>query len=47
VSHPSRFEVEFAAVKLPDTGQIPAEITQAGGETLHSKVYSLAKSSVR
>jgi hypothetical protein len=40
VSESSHFELEIAAVKLqrhksPSTEQIPAELIEAGGETLH------------
>jgi hypothetical protein len=43
-AEPSPFEVEIAIAKLekyklPGTVQIPAELIQAGGETLHSEIH--------
>jgi hypothetical protein len=40
----STFEVEIAIEKLkryisPDTDLVPAELIQAGGNTLHSKIH--------
>jgi hypothetical protein len=45
----SPVEVEIAIAKLkrfksPGSGQIPAELIQAGGEILRSKIYKLIKS---
>jgi hypothetical protein len=45
---PSISEVEVAIGKLkryksPDAGQIPAELIQAGAETLHSEIHKLIK----
>jgi hypothetical protein len=45
---PSASEVEVPVGKLkrykfPDVDQIPAELTQAGGETLHSEIHKLIK----
>jgi hypothetical protein len=49
VLKPSPFEVEVAIAKLeryksPGTGQVPAELIQAGGETLWSEVQKLVNS---
>jgi hypothetical protein len=46
VPDPCSFEVEIAIAKLkryksPGSDQIPAELIQAGGEILHSKVHKL------
>jgi hypothetical protein len=46
VSEPSISEVEVSIGKLkryksPGADQIPAELFQAGRETLHSKIYKL------
>jgi hypothetical protein len=46
VPQPSCFEVEIATDKFkryksPGTDQIPAEIIQAGGNTLHSEIHKL------
>jgi hypothetical protein len=43
------FEVEIAITKLkkyksPDNDQIPAELIQAGGETLYSEIHKLISS---
>jgi hypothetical protein len=48
VPEPSISEVEIAIEKLrrcksPGADQIPAEIIQAGGETLHSEIHKLIK----
>jgi hypothetical protein len=48
VPEPSISEVEVAVgklkrYKLPGADQIPAELIQAGGETLHSEVHKLIK----
>jgi hypothetical protein len=45
---PSPFEVEIATAKLrrfksPGSDQIPAELIQAGGEILRSKIHKLIK----
>jgi hypothetical protein len=45
----SPFEVEIAIAKLksyksPGSDQIPAELIQAGGEMLHSKIHELINS---
>jgi hypothetical protein len=50
VPEPSHFEVEIAIAKLnkyksSGTGQIPAKLIQAGGETLHSEIYKRINSS--
>jgi hypothetical protein len=44
VPEPSSNEVEIAVTKLkkyklPGSGQIPAEVIQAGGETLQSEIH--------
>jgi hypothetical protein len=44
VPNPSPFEVEIAIAKLKmykshGSDQIPAELIQAGGEILHSKIH--------
>jgi hypothetical protein len=44
VPEPSACEVEVAlgnlkSCKLPGAGQIPAELVEAGGETLHSEIH--------
>jgi hypothetical protein len=49
VPEPSPFEVEIAIEKLkryksPGSGEIPAELIQAGGEILYSKIHKLIKS---
>jgi hypothetical protein len=49
VPDPSPFEVEIAIAKLkryksPGSNEILAELIQAGGETLHSKVHKLINS---
>ncbi|PNF22122.1 hypothetical protein B7P43_G06799 [Cryptotermes secundus] len=49
VPNPSLFEVESAIAKLkryksPGSDQIPAELIQAGGEILHSKIHNLTTS---
>jgi hypothetical protein len=46
VPDPSSFEIEIAIGKLkryksPDIDQIPAELIQAGGNTLHSEIHKL------
>jgi hypothetical protein len=46
---PSLFEVEIAIVKLkifksPGSDHIPAELIQAGGETLRSEIQTLTNS---
>jgi hypothetical protein len=46
VSDPSLFEVEIAIAKLKrykssGSDQIPAELIQAGGETLRSEIHKL------
>jgi hypothetical protein len=46
---PSPFEVDIAIAKLkryklPGSDQIPAELTQAGGETLRSDIHKLINS---
>jgi hypothetical protein len=46
VPEPSAAEVEFAIRKMkrykaPGNDQIPAELIQAGGETLHSEIHKL------
>jgi hypothetical protein len=48
VPEPSASELEIAIGKLkryksPDVDQIPAELIQVGGETLHSEIYKLIK----
>jgi hypothetical protein len=48
VPEPSASEVEVAIEKLkryksPGVDQIPAELIQAGGETLHSEIHMLIK----
>jgi hypothetical protein len=48
VPEPSTSEVEIAIGKLkryksPGVDQIPAELIQAGGETLHSEIHKLTK----
>jgi hypothetical protein len=48
VPEPSISEVEVAvgklkSYKLPGADHIPAELIQAGGETLHSKIHKLIK----
>jgi hypothetical protein len=48
VPDPSPFEAEIAITKLeryksPGSNQIPAEVIQAGGETLRSKIHKLIK----
>jgi hypothetical protein len=48
VPEPSASEVEVAVVKLkryrsPGVYQIPAELIEAGGETLHSEIHKLIK----
>jgi hypothetical protein len=48
VPEPSASHVKDAAgklkrCKLPGADQIPAEIIQAGGETLHSEIHKLIK----
>jgi hypothetical protein len=50
VPDPSPFDVEIAIVKLkryksPGSDKIPAELIQAGGETLRSKIHKLINSS--
>jgi hypothetical protein len=47
-AEPSASEVEVAIgklkrYKLPGVDQIPAELIQAGGETLHSEIHKLTK----
>jgi hypothetical protein len=49
VLDPSPFEVEIAIAKLkryksPGSDQIPAELIQAGGETLQSEIHKLINS---
>jgi hypothetical protein len=49
VLNSSPFEVEIAIAKLknyksPGSGQIPAELIQAGGETLQSEIHKLINS---
>jgi hypothetical protein len=49
VPDPSPFEVEIAIAKLkmyksPGSDQIPAELIQAGGENMRSKIYKLVNS---
>jgi hypothetical protein len=49
VPDPSLFEVEIAIAKLkrfksPGSDQIPAELIQAGGEILRSKIHKLINS---
>jgi hypothetical protein len=49
VPDPSPFEVEIAIAKLkryksPGSDKIPAELIQAGGEILHSKIHKLINS---
>jgi hypothetical protein len=49
VPEPSPFEVEIAIAKLkryksPGSDQIPAELIQAGGKILRSKIHKLIKS---
>ncbi|PNF30898.1 hypothetical protein B7P43_G05207 [Cryptotermes secundus] len=49
IPDPSPFEVESAIAKLkryksPGSDQIPAELIQAGGEILHSKIHNLITS---
>jgi hypothetical protein len=49
VPDPSPFEVEIAIRKLvrnksPSSNQIPAELIQAGGETLRSEIHQLINS---
>jgi hypothetical protein len=49
VPGPSRLEVEIAIAKLkkyklPGSGQIPAELIQAGGEMLMSAIHKLINS---
>jgi hypothetical protein len=49
VPEPSMSEIEVAIRKLkryksPGADQIPAELIQAGGETLHSEIHKLIKS---
>jgi hypothetical protein len=49
VPDPSYFEFEIAIAKLkfyksPGSDQIPAELIQAGGEILHSKIHELINS---
>jgi hypothetical protein len=49
VSDPSPFEVKIAIAKLkryksPSSEQIPAELIQAGGEILCSKIHTLINS---
>jgi hypothetical protein len=49
VPDPSPFEVAIAIAKLknyksPDSDQIPAELIQAGGETLRSEIHKLINS---
>jgi hypothetical protein len=44
VPDPSRFEVEIAIAKLkryklPGSDEIPAELIQAGGQILRSKIF--------
>jgi hypothetical protein len=34
---------KFELFKSPVVGQIPAEMSQAGGETLHSEIHKLIK----
>jgi hypothetical protein len=46
VPEPSASEVQFAIGKLiryksPGVDQVPAELIQAGGETLHSEIHKL------
>jgi hypothetical protein len=46
ISEPSPFDVEIAIAKLkkyksPGSHQIPAELIQAGGETLQSAIHKL------
>jgi hypothetical protein len=46
VPDPSAYETEVAIEKLkryksPDVDQIPAELIQAGGETLHLEIHKL------
>jgi hypothetical protein len=46
IPHSTHFEIEIAATKLkryelPGSGQIPAEIIQAGDEILYSKIHKL------
>jgi hypothetical protein len=48
VPEPSASEVEVAVGKLkryksPGVVQVPAELIQAGGETLHSEIHKLIK----
>jgi hypothetical protein len=48
VPHPSASEIEAAIgnrkrYKSPGVDQIPAELIQAGGETLHSEIHKLIK----
>jgi hypothetical protein len=48
VPEPSASEVEatigkFKRCKSPGFGQIPAELIQAGGQTLHSEIHKLSK----
>jgi hypothetical protein len=49
VPHPGHFDVETAIVKLkkyksPGNDQIPAELIQAGSETIQFKIYELINS---
>jgi hypothetical protein len=49
VPEPSPLEAEIAIAKLkkyksPDYDQIPAEVNQAGGETLQSEIHKLINS---
>jgi hypothetical protein len=46
-SRPFRFEISIASMtnyKSPGTDQIPAELIQAGGERLRSKIHKLINS---
>jgi hypothetical protein len=44
VPGPSPSEVEIVVAKSPGSDQIPAELIQAGGEILRSKIHKLISS---